>query len=226
MELYQRLRGLFKATTGLGPSEADSSPEGLGSLRKQYRAQLLLMGFEGSRTGQVSSFAQNELRQIETKIIQLIPDKFLQDFLKVCCENEFDIEEILEARDADDWEKPAREVCQDLVWVAKRDKEIPFSGKEIFSWLMDLAVSERGEEKSAVENVLDGFVEAKKKGVFCGKSMEELNWTESDFDDVATFTIFPVILAREYRKKFKLFAEVAAKIPGGREWVQKTIEAC
>lgn len=195
----------------------------LADLRKEYTSLKSILGSLNAYDLTTKQYGK-ELKQVEEKILLTIHEPFLKGFLGYYINEGFDIDEILDAQETGDWEKPIREHLKSrIIRVNFALKEGPIKGSELFKWIVEVSRLKFDHKEDITINIASGIKEGLSREIpdrLFDQSIGQIeNRTELLKKDVANIFIMP-----DFNSSIKLFASVINTVEGGYEWFERVFD--
>jgi len=220
MEIIESIRKFVGLPGKKQPPEFPHGPVALAELRQKYN--------EARALANVTQMPddEKELVDLGKQIVDQIPDSLERNVLHIYDSMKFDLEKVLGDQDAGDWTSSMKDSARELVMLAGGRRfglKLPYSGEDMFIWLMQLAHADTDTAKDATGKISDGLATSINEGMLLGKPMKELCLKKEDMGRIHDQTVIPLMFG-ETAPYFKFFAEVASNVPDGMPWIREIVE--
>lgn len=196
-------------------------PNDLEGLLKIYNLErYLLSSLANQKVGNLTNEDYESLRQVEKRIIQLIPDKTDRQVMEIIVGQNFDIVEFLEGKNWRDifkqkWLKISHYLYYGTPYPMKPKlwEPLPFSGNEFIFWLLKKAINGNLDAIQNISVAMASFFESRE---IYGHVLKE-----DEIQNVGMRVM--VIFCGEFARHTRILIEIMIKIENGEEIVRKIL---
>lgn len=202
-----------KETKEYDPLASYYDEKTLDELVKMYNSEEQWLKYVASeKGGKLSEEDYETLKRIENEIIKKTPDEFEKKVLRILADKKFNIVGLMNKK----WDEEIRAICYDICHFFKQGpssfKPLPFSGHELFSWLL----SNTGDnEKDRFGNISRVAAEEFKNNRLMGYDFSEDSGKEPSLFLESIGGKIIVVFVGEFAPKTAVLTEIW-KMEGGK----------
>lgn len=157
-----------------------------------------------------------ELKELEGKIIELLPDDFQKKVFGILSKHNFDLVEFLEG----DWREPLISMYRDISFYLDPKhplnyvgEKLPVAGRDFLFWMLQQA-----KIGSNSDNRYINIAEAIKRGDICGHKISDQRTIEQILSIAGV-----VFFSREYGLQFKTMMEIMCDLEEGETFIKNEL---
>lgn len=210
----------------------EKPPKTYEELKKTHGVAKYMVSLERDKsTGEIDedNFAMRWLRETEKQIINLQEDEFTKSVLRILSRHRFDITHAIENGYEKDFVVACREICHFLQYgspypvIDSTFGPTPFSGTELFFWLISQAKSDSEDEREGFSCIVDAWRGAWDSRVVLGHRLKEETHEEKVELDSLLMRVGLIFVGAEHAGQSAVLIDIMCEVDSGEEFVQKIL---
>ena len=219
--LFGKFRKQDKAKEEASPRKKEDLETLIADL-KQSQAVLNIIGSKGDKL--LFSTEKARLKELEEKIISLLPDEFQKKVFRILVKHNVNLLEFV--GENKNWKETLRAGFNDIAFYLDPKhplnivgKKLPVAGKDFLFWMLQQAKAENKENRYL------HIGEAIKKGNICGYqvSLDEKVQSGEKLIDQIVLIAGIVMMSGEYNLQFRVLMEIMCDTEGGEEFIREEL---